>query len=186
MKKICPKCGGIMLKDCCIKCGYMTNGNVAGKYISKDRFEELKIYDAHFDEIYRNENSLMIFLLGPLNFSYRSLPILGGIASVVHILLFLKVSALLNPVSKIYSFLYLILHIIYLIIIRIIYCIFVNKIILKIDSIRIKMIKNRAKNEEDFYNKLNNHNDKSIGSIILSILISICIFLVLLLIYIKK
>lgn len=185
MKKKCPKCGGIMVNDCCIKCGYMTSGNKVGSYISDDRFEDLQIYDKHFDEIYHNENTLMTFLLGPLNFSYRSHPIIGGIASVVHIFLFLFVSNLLNPVSKFNYFLYLLFHVLYLLIVRFAYCTFVNTIILKIDSIYINMIKRKTKNNEEYYNLLNSHNDKSISSIILSVLISICIILIILIIYTK-
>jgi len=185
MNKKCPKCSGIMVKDCCIKCGYMSNGNVAGSYIPIDNYKDLKIYDNNFDEMYRNENTIVIFLLGPLNFSYRNHPFIGGILSVVHILLFFKVSEFLNPVSKINYFTYLLFHLFYLLIIRVLYCVFVNRIILKIDMMKIKMIKKISKSKEEYYAKLNNHNDKSIGSVVLSLLISICIFLIILIIYVN-
>jgi hypothetical protein len=186
MKKKCPKCGGVMVDDCCVRCGYMTNGNVAGSYVANDKFEELRIYDKHFDEMYRNENVLMTFLLGPLNFSYRNQPFLGGTITVAHILLFLEVSALLNPVSRIDYFIYMVLHVLYLLIIRVAYCAFVNRIILGIDKIKINMLKKGAKDQDDFYDSLDKHNDKSIGAVILSVLISICIILLLLIVYVKR
>lgn len=186
MKKRCPKCGGIIVDGCCVRCGFMKNGNIVGNYTPNDKFKELKIYDKHFDEIYRNENMKLIFLLGPLNFSYRGCPIIGGFASVLDIILFLAVSNFLNSVSKIYSFVYLLLHVLYLLIIRIAYCTFVNRIILKIDSIKIRIIKYKSKNNEDFYDILNKHNDKSIGSIFLSILISICISLMIIIVIVNQ
>lgn len=186
MNKKCPKCAGIMVKGCCIKCGYMSNGNVVGTYKLDDKFEELRIYDDHFDEMYRNDNQLITFFLGPLNFSYRNDPIIGGVASALNIYLFFVVSNLLNPVSKINSFLYLLFHVFYIIIVRVAYCTFVNRIILKIDSIKIKIIKNKTKDKDKFYHILNSHNDQSIGAIFLSILISICIFLVFLIIRINQ
>lgn len=186
MKNICPKCKGIMVKGCCVKCGYMSNGNVVGTYKTDDCYEELRIYDNHFEEIYRNGNQMMTFLLGPLNFSYRGCPIIGGVITALHIYLFFVVSNLLNPVSKINSFIYLLFHLLYTIIVRVAYCTFVNRVILKIDAIKIYIIKNKTKDKDEFYYVLNNHNDQSIGDIFFSILISTCIFLIFLIIRINQ
>ena len=44
MKEKGPKCGGVMIKECCIKYGYMTNGNVAEK-------SEMKLQKARVKKI---------------------------------------------------------------------------------------------------------------------------------------
>lgn len=72
---ICPKCGKKMKKDqsnhFCIFCGYLENGNIVCKNKEELPASDLEIYfGKYYDQFYRNQNTALIFFLGPLYFCY--------------------------------------------------------------------------------------------------------------------
>ena len=69
----CPKCHSEVLDGCCLKCGYMFNGNTVSLEESQDRNQDIKLFDSDFEKICRNDNYYMPLLLGPFYFSYWEL-----------------------------------------------------------------------------------------------------------------
>ena len=149
----CPNCEIDLVNGCCLRCGYLPNGNqIKYNYETHDKFKEQKLFNKHFDIMYRNEKLYINFLLGPLYFSYRGHFILGTVFVFIDFLIFCLNLYLIS--RFIFNPLVLsMLKCIYIFINRLFYCTFANSICLLIDNIRIKNIKNRYK--ENYLEKLN-------------------------------
>lgn len=170
----CVKCGGIIKNDCCINCGYMTNGNYINKNKETDKFKDIRIYNDSFDVMYRNEKSYIVFLLGPLYISYRNHLFFGCLISLIDLLI---TNFMLTKFSDICSFMNLasfLLSFTFIFIMRVLYVVFSNTICLKLDSIKIKRIKKKNKYYEEILKK---HENISVFKLILNIMFYIILFL---------
>ena len=175
---ICPKCKIEMNKGICLKCGYMENGNQIEQYKSKDKHDDIRIYNDDFDEMNTNEKKYLNFLLGPIYFSYRNHLLVGTIITIVSVIILKLEMTLTNSLLSIggladlFAFINIV---IYITINRILYMSFSNVICLKLDELKIKIAK---KHNEKYIEKLVKHNSKSFISIIAQIIIIIAILLV--------
>lgn len=152
----CPKCKSELRNACCLRCGYMENGNqIKYNYNTQNKYKEQKLYNKHFDEMYRNEKIYKVFILGPLYFSYRGYFFLGTVLMYLDYLLLLKVGNFLGRFSM-----YPILMFCYIILNRVTYSVFSNSICLIIDNIKIKIIKKYYK--ENYLEKLQNYKHNKI------------------------
>ena len=156
----CTNCGGKIIDGCCICCGQLTNGNVVDvNKQTEDKFYLQKLFNDNFDIIYRNEKLFLIFVLGPLYFSYRGYFIVGtiftfidtliNILSMYIISIFIKNPTLLNIIVAFY-----------LMFNRLVYCTFANSICILIDNLKIKRIKRKYK--EKYMEKIVNYRHRKI------------------------
>jgi len=148
----CPKCNSKLVNGCCIKCGYLSNGNqIENKNIDKN--EDLKLFNKDFDKLNLNKNLLLVFILGSLYFSYMGYFFLGTILGILNYFLFYFVMN--NIEISISIFGTLPVGILYFFINRLLYIIVANYICLQIDKVKIKIIKTRYKDQ--YKEKLNSH-----------------------------
>ena len=83
----CPKCGKPMTKAFCLYCGYMENGNTITKAEKNPSATDIEIYlGDRFDNICHNENTFLIFFLGPFYFCFNRLLFLGIFCAIIDIL----------------------------------------------------------------------------------------------------
>ena len=152
----CSKCGGKIVDGCCIKCGYMVNGNKI-KSTSEDKNYELKIFNKNFDKICMNKNLLLIALLGPLYFSYMGHFFLGTILVIFDIVYFIASNMFTSILNMVFfNMLSVTLLKIFIVVFnRLLYIIFANKICLLLDKLKIKKIKKKYK--ENYIEKLENY-----------------------------
>lgn len=142
----CLKCNSQIIDGCCIKCGYLENGNQIN-YKEIDRYEDLKLFNKNFDKINQNKNLLLIFILGPLYFSYMGYFFLGTVMGLIdYFLLYYTMNNIL------WIFGNSSLTIIYFLVDRLIYIVLSNQICILIDKIKIKLIKRKYK--ENYKDKL--------------------------------
>lgn len=152
----CPKCNGKIIDNCCVKCGYLTNGNkIENREIDKNY--ELKLFNKDFDIINRNKNLFLVFILGPLYFSYRGYFFLGTVLTLIDFLYFFYSSSFISILLSLKGIWYsnVIAIIITIIFSRLFYIIFSNAICLLIDKYKIKKIKNKYKC--NYIDKLKNY-----------------------------
>ena len=83
----CIKCNGKIVDGCCVRCGYLENGNQIKTKV-KDKNEDLKLFNKDFYIINQNKNLLLVFILGPLYFSYRGYFFIGTILGIIDYLIF--------------------------------------------------------------------------------------------------
>ena len=136
----CPKCSGKIKDGCCIRCGYLSNGNqIKDEYTDKNY--ELKLFNKDFDSINMNKNLFLIAILGPLYFSYRGYLIIGTILGLIDFILFYYLVLLVSiPIfsSTLMCYLYIFLD-------RLLYVVVSNYICILIDKFKIKMYKKKYK-----------------------------------------
>ena len=85
----CPNCNGKIIDGCCINCGYLINGNKIDKSNeTEDKYFLQKMFNDDFDTIYRNKNIFLVFILGPLYFSYRGYFIIGTMLTFIDFLIY--------------------------------------------------------------------------------------------------
>lgn len=171
----CSKCNGKIVDGCCVNCGYLENGNkIQKKEIDKN--EDLKLFNKDFDTIVQNKNLLLIFILGPLYFSYRGYFLIGTILGIIdYLLLYYSMNSLDILIMIFGSFQ---IFALYLFINRLIYIIFSNYICILIDKIKIKRIKTKYK--ENYKEKLKSykHSKYYLLLTLLVYIIIICIFVI--------
>lgn len=164
----CIKCGSKVFDNCCIGCGYMTNGNYSNtnKETVSYRYKDLKKYNSSFSEMFNNEKKFIPFILGPLYISYRNHLLFGCLISLIDFLIiclllfFLDTSFALGLyTSLIISFL----------IRGFIYSLFANSICLKTDEFEIKRLKNK---------NIDNHKSSSLFKMLLNLELYIVLFLI--------
>jgi len=165
---LCPNCKIKIKNNCCLKCGYMTNGNnVNLEYKNNDKLKDLRLYNKNFDIYYRNENYIWPLLLGPLYLSYRGNLILGTILGLIDCWL---VNSILETISiPVIGGFSIYLLIFYLIVSRIIFGTTFNALCIQLDKLKIKYIKNKY--PKDYKKKLLKHKNR-----IIYVLISILIY----------
>ena len=167
----CPKCGKPLHKDFCMHCGYMLNGNIIDtkKKIEASKLE--KYLGNDYEAIIHNENTKIIFFLGPLYFSYHNYFFLGTILSFFDTYIILKsriiAQTFLNTnIINFYLNFDIPIMIITFLISRLFYIMTANGIYLKL--LNRKIAKKSTLNEKDC-NKLN---------VFLSIIFVILLFII--------
>lgn len=171
----CKRCNGKIVDGCCVKCGYMDNGNNI-QNIEVDKNEDLKLFNKDFNIIVQNQNLLLIFILGPLYFSFRGYFFIGTILGILDYLLFYYIMDLSKILIIVFGGFQI--GMINFFINRLIYIIFSNYICLLIDKLKINRIKKKYK--ENYKEKLKNykHNKYYLLLTLLIYLIILGIFVV--------
>lgn len=149
----CPKCHSEVLDGCCLKCGYMFNGNTVSLEEPRDRNQDIKLFDSDFEKICRNDNYYMPLLLGPFYFSYRNNFLLGFILGIMDFFLFNLCVFLAGYLQS----LGIIMIIVYIFINRIIYASFSNELCIAVDKLKIRKIK--KKYGLNYHEKLLQHHN---------------------------
>lgn len=168
----CKKCGGKIVNNVCIKCGYFINGEqIEEKNI--DKFKELKLFNEDFYIINNNKKQYIPFLIGPIYISYRGHILTGTILGILDCLLFYLI--VINNVFMLFS--NTILIYIAILINRIFWASFSNSICLILDKIKIKQIKSKYK--DNYIYKLKTYKHHKIYA-----LITLLIYVMLIVIYI--
>lgn len=165
----CPKCGFKMKDNYCMHCGYMKNGNTISNKESNPSASDLEIYlGDKFDTLYYNENTFLIFILGPLYFCYQSYILLGFLCLILDLVLYYLV--------MITSFCYSGLKLIGLFFgLRVLYMTVSNMICLKLYERRINKLK--KKDPVNCLERIQNVNGKTtsiFGVLVLLLLLGIC------------
>lgn len=164
---ICPRCNSKIYKDCCLKCGYLVNGNqITTDEKNINKFEDQKLINSKFDDMYRNKKMYINFILGPLYFSFRGHLVLGILCCILHYINIMYIPVLFSNVFFIPSTLIIYL---YIFLSRIMYCTFANTICISIDNLKINHYKRTYKN--NYKNKLSKYKYRSLYLIINILLI---------------
>lgn len=166
----CPKCNSEIMDGCCIKCGYLLNGNQIEEK-DADKFKEQKIFNKDFDKINRNKNLLLVWILGPLYFSYRGYFLMGTILGIIDYFVFywfMNIITLNLFGNTPLVFLFLLVD-------RLIYVVFANYICLLIDKIKIKLIMKTYK--DNYIDKLRKYKHKKIYLLFTIVIYIVLIFL---------
>lgn len=135
----CPKCNSKMIDNCCIKCGYMMNGNnVTMKSIDKNN--GLKIYNDNYDIMLHNSNSLMVFIFGLPYLAYDGYIFYGLLGGILEFSLFMMYSYLISyiPLGNFFQFSSMLM---YIIITRYLCSSFLNSLCLYLDKRNIEKLK---------------------------------------------
>ena len=173
-KNKCPKCGFTLTKNYgtkpyCVKCGYTENVFLydMSKYNSKESDLELFFKDEQ-ERYIHNQNTLLIFILGPLFFSYSGFFWLGMILTFFS----LRIGFLIY-----YNLGFIVFFSIFLFV-RFFYMTFLNTIILLLIKFKIHFLKKHYKNYKELISK---HKQTSVIYVflafIMAILLSIIIYL---------
>lgn len=169
--KKCPKCGFNMSKDYgtrfyCVKCGY-TDGaflHDMSKYKTKESDLELFFKDEQIKYLY-NKNDILIFVLGPLFFSYSGFFWIGMLLTFFSF----RIGFL------IYYNLGFIIFLCYFLFVRLIYMTFLNAIVLILIKLKIKILKKYFK---DYKNKIKKHKQTSMLYVILAFVMAISLSII--------
>lgn len=155
--KNCPKCGFKMTDNYCVRCGYIKGGSITNieKYDSFIAEEEL-VLGNDYQKVLHNENSLKIFLMGPLYFCYRKFLIVGTLLYSLDIYIRYMVSTtdlrifslgLMHEMQPV-IFVWLVL--------RLIDTIFLDVLLLKVCKLKIRVLKLIMPNKyKEFLSKTN-------------------------------
>lgn len=181
-KKKCPKCNSNMMGDCCVKCGYMSNGNVSGGFTLPDKYEDLKLYNKNFEKMNMNQNKFFVFLLESsyiaFNKHFIAAILIGLIDTIltcgVIVLLdfiFIEVLAKLNNWMSVVFIFMVIMH---FFIKKIIYSMFANTICLKLDQRKINKIK---KSDDNYKVVFRNNKYYSFLSLLAHFIINTAVFI---------
>lgn len=166
---ICPRCNVEMKSYYCIRCGYMENGKKIGEYKFKSKYEDVRLYNMSFDEMYRNEKKFYPFLLGNFYFSYKNHLFTGFIFGIIDFIFFYSIATLSSVLLSNSLFINLSL-LTYVILNRLFYCTFANAICIEIDKYMVKRLNKKDKKES-----IAKHKDKKITNIFLNVLLYILI-----------
>ena len=136
----CPNCNMPLHDNFCMHCGYMTNGVYIGEK-EVESISDIEMYlGERYDKINRNQNSLLVFFLGPLYFSFNKFVLFGSLCFIFDIL-FCSLALFLfdkRPVMALFfSFFTL----------RILYAAIANTIYLWLLKFRVSFIKNIYKDK---------------------------------------
>lgn len=189
MSKVkCPKCNSNMINNCCVKCGYMTNGNISGT-ILPDKKEDLKLYNKDFEKMNMNENKFSVFLFKSSYIAHQDHLLFSVLISVIwsiidvlitkfYYFLFVEVLIYINGA---FAILFPVMSLIHFFIERIIYVMFANTICLKLDELKIKKIK---ENNDNYKIVLKNNKNTSVISFFISLIINIILLVVSIILFI--
>lgn len=161
----CPKCGFQMKRNYCMHCGFMKNGRIITKEGTNPKALDAEIYlGERFDTICHNDNTRLIFLLGPFYFCYNKLFFLGVSCVLLDFLIVMAFSYM--PIE--FGFLKLIFA---FLTDRVIYMTFSNIIYLKILNKRIEKLKKKYPDNYTEILQSKSDSTKSIPLLILGVLI---------------
>lgn len=174
-KNKCPKCGFNLTDTYCVKCGY--NKNVFITDVSKtDIQNDIERYmQDDYQKVVYNKNLLLIFLLGPLYFSYFKFYMLGFLLFIIDFLISYGLNYIYSPLGLGIEPL-----VIFYFINRTLYLILSNALLIKL--IKNRLIKIKAKNPTQFKEKIFSETACSKFSLFISILF-VFLFLILFLIW---
>lgn len=159
----CPKCGGKIFDSCCVKCGYLINGNKVSLKDKKDKNEDIKIFQKNFDLMLHNNNWFISFIIGPLYLSYKGYLILGSILTYLDLLIYyviLMIPSFLPQELLILPFfnqLGMYTFVLYFIMSKLLYAATFNSLCLKLDNKKVEKIKNKY--PKDYKNALAKHTN---------------------------
>lgn len=137
---ICPKCQRELKDGCCLKCGYMDNGNSIDLIKKEEnKFEDMQLFNNDFDKMYRNENSIFPLIFGSYYLSYRGYLILGTLLGILDPFLCILIGNKLR--SPYFQFTGHYSMIFYIILTRILYGTTFNALCITLDKIKIKWLK---------------------------------------------
>lgn len=173
-KEKCPKCGFYLTNHTyCVKCGYTKNVFSTGmeKYTTQNDVE-LYMKNSYRKVVY-NQNLFLIFLLGPLYFSYFKFYGIG------FLLFFLEFIGAYFVFYFFFTFGFGIEPlVIYYLGSRIFYVVVANFVLLKLIGKRVDSIKK----EKNYQEKISSENSCSFYSLLVSI-VFVCFFLLLFLVW---
>lgn len=181
-KKKCPKCHSNMINDCCVKCGYMSNGNVSGSFTLPDKHEDLKLYNKNFEKMNMNQNKFFVFLLESsyiaFNKHFIAATIIGIVDSIltggVILLLDFIFIEILAKINNWMVFVFIFMVIMHFFIKRIIYSMFTNTLCLKLDQRKINKIK---KSNDNYKVVFMNNKNYSFISLLAHFIINVAFFI---------
>lgn len=165
-EKLCPKCGKAMHSFWCLHCGYMVNGKVITKQEKNPSASDLEIYlGERFKSVCYNENTLLIFFIGPFYFCLNKFILLGVLCACLDLIIYMFMLQWLGT----FKFL------LFFILVRIIYMTVSNMVYMKLLTKRIEKIKHD--NPDNYLDILRAANDKtmSLGKLIVGVFIFLCI-----------
>lgn len=172
-EKLCPKCGKAMHSFWCLHCGYMVNGKVITKQEKNPSASDLEIYlGERFQSVCYNENTLLIFFIGPFYFCLNRFVLLGVLCAGLDLIVYLFMLQWLGT----FKFL------LFFVLVRIIYMTVSNMVYMKLLTKRIEKIKHN--NPDNYLDILRANNDKTmnLGDLIAGAFIFLCISIVIFLI----
>ena len=173
-KEKCPECGFYLSNHSyCVKCGYTKNvfSTDMKKYTNQNDVE-LYMKNSYIKVVY-NKNLFLIFLLGPLYFSYFKF---YGIGFLLFFLEFIDAYFIFN---FFFTFGFGIEPlVIYYLGSRIFYVVVANFVLLKLIGKRVDSIKK----EKNYQEKISSENSCSFYSLLVSI-VFVCFFLLLFLVW---
>jgi len=168
----CPKCNSEFMDGCCIKCGYMLNGNQIEEK-NADKFKEQKLFNKDFDKINRNKNLLLVWILGPLYFSYRGYFFIGTALGIIDYFIFYL---FMNSITlNFLIFGNILLVFLFFLLDRLIYVVLANYICLLIDRVKIKVIRKIYK--DNYIDKLRRYKHHKIYFLFTIIIYIVLIFI---------
>ena len=177
----CPNCGGKIFDGCCVKCGYLNNGNKISLKDKKDKNEDVKIYQKNFDIMLHNNNWYIPFIIGPLYLSYKGYLVLGAILTYLDLLIYyliLMIPSVLPSkllVLPFFSQLGMYTFILYFIISKLLYSATLNSLCLELDKKKTEKIKNN--NPKNYKNILAKHSNHVLFPIIAILILIMFLFI---------
>lgn len=171
----CPNCGKPLHDNCCIHCGYMTNGVIIDPQKKQTVSDLEKYLGQNFDKITRNENNLATFILGPLYLSYNYFIIIGtilSIADIISILFIREIFTIITNNAQVNVMIVITPIIIFFS--RLFWVVFDNIIYIKLLNTRIDKL--RKMNDFDSYIKNKKTPNQSMFGIIMSLMIIVILF----------
>ena len=135
-KEICPRCGSMIKNNYCVKCGPANNFYVE-KLTKNDKKTDLELFmkDSYKKAKYNN-NLFLIFIMGPLYYSYYKLYFLGFILFAIEFFLCFYVHNLLFYLGfGMFSI------ILFYICSRTLYLLFTNILLLKLMKLKLNIIR---------------------------------------------
>lgn len=169
----CPKCNGNIVDGCCIKCGYLSSGNmIHDKEIEK--YEDEKLFNKDFYKLYNNKRLFLIFILGSLYFSYRGFLFTSIIVGLSNCFLYLCYYNIID--NSILTYAQLQMGIVYFVITRLLYVIFSNSACIMIDQIKISIYKKIYKN--NYKEKLKKYKHQKYYLVVAILIYSLIFYLV--------
>lgn len=190
MSKVkCPKCNSNMINNCCVKCGYMSNGSVSGAFTLPDKNEDLKLYNKDFDKLNMNENKFFLFLFQSSYIAYQDhflfsilISLIYSIIDIVIVLFYYFIFVIaLGRINAALALLFPVMVLVHFFIKRVIYVMFANMICLKLDKLKIKKLKEKNDNYKVI---LKNNKNTNIISLCASMLINFIILVMKFIIFI--
>lgn len=138
----CPKCHNEMKDNCCMRCGYMNNGNYVTCIDKEPKNKDMYIYNKNFEAMYRNENVIIPMIFGGLYLAYVGHIISGILLIIIDFFLWYFTNLFLSCIPIIGQ-LYIPNQIIYIVVTRMIFGAIINPYALWLDRRKVDRIKKK-------------------------------------------